>query len=56
MEKQPEDPINDEWANQILLLFLIFIFGFFLCVIGWHINHNLDTIIGQNAQIISKMK
>jgi hypothetical protein len=36
---------DDETVIQLLKIFLGTVFGMIICVILWHINHNLTTII-----------
>lgn len=44
---------DDEFAIQLIKIFLAFVFGITICIILMHINHNLTTIIVQNGE---KMK
>lgn len=45
---------DEEYGIQLSKIFLAFILGVFIINILWHINHNLTTIIGQNAILITK--
>lgn len=47
---------EDEFAIQMLKIFIGIILGLFVVIILWHINHNLTTIIVQNVEIINKIK